>query len=448
MPGLEDTFRDAACAETLSDTALLRAMLRVEAALATASAQAGLFSVAHAQIISTVCQSLSFDANALAAAARHAGVLTIPLVRQLTDAVHAQSSEAAHWVHHGATSQDILDSAMVLCLREANAVLMHHVQRAGDASMRLADAHRNAPILARTLLQPAVPIPFGLKAANWLSLLTRSRVGLQHAVDAACLLQLGGAAGSMSVFGSLGPTIAHAMGQQLHLTVPDLPWHGARDQLVRLGTELAVLTGNAGKIARDVSLMMQPEVNEAQESLAAGRGGSSAMPHKRNPVGCLLALEAAQRTPALLSTLCTQLNSEHERGLGQWQSQFFTLRELLNACASALASIAEVLEGLQVNPSAMQTNIDRLHGLVYAENISTALTKTLGRAAAHALVQSLCTQVPEKYADLASAVRSHGPAMAALGDQSLEALCAPLARLGASETMISAACAAWREQKR
>jgi len=327
-------------------------MARFEAALARASAPA-----AHAEIISRVCDTARFDAAALAREGR-AGTLAIPFVKALTARVAAVSKDAAKHVHAGATSQDVIDTAVVLCLKPACARINELTVRLGDAAARLTGNH--TPTAARTLLQPALPVTFGWKAAMWLSPISRSLVALRRAANEALVLQFGGPSGTLSAFGDQGTKVSAALARELGIAASLVPWHSARDRFARLGAELAILAGAAGKIGRDVALLMQPEVGEASEAAAPGRGGSSSMPHKRNPALSMLALEAAQRAPGLAATLLGQLTPEHERGLGQWQSQWFTLRELACSTASGVAAMADVLEGLEVNEKAMRDNLARL----------------------------------------------------------------------------------------
>jgi 3-carboxy-cis,cis-muconate cycloisomerase len=296
-------------------------MARFEGALARASARAGVVPAAEADVIAHVCECARFDSAALARAARRAGTLAIPFVQRLTGEVAALSPQAARYVHFGATSQDVIDTAVVLCAGNAARRIEELSRRSGDAAAQLAQRHARTPTVARTLLQPALPVPFGWKAAVWLSLITRSYTGFRAAASEARVLQLGGAGGTLSAFADRGDAVASALADELALAKPSITWHSARDRFARLGVEAAILAGTAGKIARDVSLLMQPEVGEVSEPAGAGRGGSSSMPHKRNPAGSLLALEAAQRAPGLAATLLAQLAPEHERGLGQWQSQ-------------------------------------------------------------------------------------------------------------------------------
>ena len=334
-------------------------MARFEGALARAAARHGFVPAAHAGIISHVCDSARFDARALARAGRE-GTLAIPFVEALTAQVAAVSPPAARQVHAGATSQDVIDTAAVLCLKPACARIVELITGLGNAAAELARRHARTPTAARTLLQPALPVTFGWKAAVWLSMLSRSLAGVRRTAADACTLQFGGPSGTLSAFGERGEAVLNALAGELDLSASLVPWHSARDRFARLGAELAILAGAAGKIGRDISLLMQPEVGEAAEGAKSGRGGSSSMPHKRNPALSILALEAAQRAPGLAATLLAQMTPEHERGLGQWQSQWFTLRGLVSATASGVAAIGQALEELEVNEQAMRANLESL----------------------------------------------------------------------------------------
>jgi len=448
MSGLQHAFWDEACARELSDEKLLAAMARFEGALAKASVAAGLVPAAAAQTIARVARSAKFDAGAIGSAARRSATLAIPFVRSLTEQVGAVSADAARYVHLGATSQDVIDTAAVLCLAPAAQRVLELSKRVGDASAALARRHAATPTLARTLLQPAVPVSFGWKAAVWLQGIARPHLHFRAAAADARRLQFGGAGGTLSAFGAQGDSIAEAIAAELDLARAPITWHGVRDGFARLGAEAAMLAGAAGKIARDVSLLMQPEVGEAAEPSGAGRGGSSAMPHKRNPVGCVAALESAQRAPQLAATLLAQLAPEHERGLGQWQGQWFTLRDLLCSTASSLAAIAEVLEGLQVDERAMLANLERTRGLVYSENVSMRLAQALGKQAAHALTERLCETAVREGKSLLEVVRADREASAAVGGAEIEALFDPRRCLGTAPAMIERALAEWAQSLR
>ena len=445
MSDLQHAFWDEACAQAFSDERLLAAMARFEGSLALASARAGVIPEAAARTIADVAASARFDAAALAPAARSASTLAIPFVKQLTEKVAAVSPEAARHVHFGATSQDLIDTGVALCLVPATERLLALSRRVGDAAVALSKRYARTPTVARTLLQPAVPVPFGWKAAVWLSMLARSHASFRAAAHSARALQFGGAGGTLSAYAEKGDAIAEVLAAELGLARAPVTWHGARDGFARLGSEAAILAGAAGKIARDISLLMQPEIGEAAEPAGEGRGGSSAMPHKRNPVGCLAALEAAQRAPGLAATLLAQLTPEHERGLGQWQAQWFTLRDLLCGAGSGLAAMAEVLEGLQVDERAMLTNLERSRGLVYSENVSLRLSRTLGKQAAHALTEKLCGIAAREGKNLVDVLRADAQAMAALDAKDIPGLFEPESCYGSAPAMIERALAAWSQ---
>jgi 3-carboxy-cis,cis-muconate cycloisomerase len=376
---LELIFADERCAQALSDENLLTAMARFEAALARASGRSGVIPAEHAEKIAVACEQATFDARAIAREARNAGTLTIPFIDALKKKV---PPESARFLHFGATSQDVSDTAISLGIKVAAQRTSELTVHLGDALANLARRHANTPMAGRTLLQPAAPIPFGWKIAMWLAPLARSLPHYREAASEAAALQFGGATGTLSALGEHGDAVATALSAELGLGKA-VTWHSARDAFARLGSESAILAGIAAKMAGDISLAMQPEVAELAEPSAPGRGGSSAMPHKRNPAACLLALEAGRRVPGLAATLLNQLQNEHERGIGQWQSQFVTLRELVCATASALAAMAEVVAGLQVNVDAMRHNLERTNGLLFSE----ALSLRLSRADADLLVE-------------------------------------------------------------
>lgn len=444
MSALQLAFWDDACADALSDARLLAAMARFEGALARASVGAGFVPADAAAIIARVAAQAKFDADAIGKAARRSATLAIPFVRSLTEQVSAASADAARYVHFGATSQDVVDTGVVLCLGPASERLLALARRAGDAAAALARRHAKTPMIARTLLQPAVPVPFGWKAAVWLSAIARARAGFSIAATNARRLQFGGAGGTLSAYGAQGETVANALAADLGLECAAITWHSVRDGFARLGAETAILAGAAGKIARDVSLLMQAEIGEVAEPSGAGRGGSSAMPHKRNPVGCMAALEAAQRAPHLAAVLLSQLSPEHERGLGHWQGQWFTLRDLLCSTASALAAVSEVLEGLTVDERAMRANIDRTRGLVFSENVSLALSRSLGKQAAHALAEKLCETAVRERRTLAEVLRAD-PAGQTMSAAQIDALFDPQSCYGSAPAMIERALTEWSQ---
>jgi 3-carboxy-cis,cis-muconate cycloisomerase len=275
----------------------------------------------------------------------------------------------------------------VLLLKNARPLLHADIVRLEEALRRLAEQHEKTVMLGRTLLQAAPPVTFGLKAAGWLGAVRRDRERLRAAFNEVLVLQFGGASGTLAALGEHGPAIGQALAQELSLGTPDAPWHTHRDRLAAFVCALGVLTGSLGKMARDISLLMQSEVAEASEPSGEGRGGSSAMPHKRNPVGCLAALAAAQRVPGLVATFLSCMVQEHERGLGPWQAEWPTIAAVVQATGVALHAMAEVAEGLSVDEARMRKNIEMTQGTVFAEKVVMLLGPHLGRDVAHRVLE-------------------------------------------------------------
>jgi 3-carboxy-cis,cis-muconate cycloisomerase len=298
--------------------------------------------------------------------------VVIPLVKHLRAAV----PDYAKSVHIGGTSQDIIDTALVLQLRAGIALLQADLTTMADAAAQLARTHATTPMLGRTLLQAAMPTTFGLKAANWLTAIDDSRRAITHAAHEALRLQCGGAAGTLDALGDHAIPFLNAFGAALDLPVPPTPWHTSRAPLVRLATAIAAAVGLAGKIGTDIVLLMQSEIAEAAEPAAPGRGGSSAMAHKRNPTLSIAARAAATRMPGLVATLLAAQDQEHERAASGWQAEAATWPALMLAAGSALAAIAEALDGLEIFPDAMKRNL----ALVSDSAIPPAVSTMIGRA--------------------------------------------------------------------
>jgi 3-carboxy-cis,cis-muconate cycloisomerase len=295
-------------------------------------------------------------------------------------------------VHWGSTSQDVIDTAMVLVTREALQLLDDGLHDLCAHLLALADTHLSTPVLARTLMQPAQVTSFGFKLTGWLAPLVRARARLRACATHALQLQLGGAVGTLAVMGEAGPAVARRMADSLGLAVPEAAWHTQRDEWVRLGLEVGVLAGSLGKIAIDLALMAQGEIGELAEPSGQGRGGSSAMPHKRNPVSAMVALAAASRTPQHAAALLATMAQQHERGLGNWQAELAEWPNLFLSAHGALRALVEACAGLQVDSARMRRNIDALHGLVFAEAASIRLAGAIGRPRAHSLLERLSGQ--------------------------------------------------------
>jgi len=336
------------------DETLVRAALDFEAALARASAAEGLIAPEAAQVIAQACADIPIDVAALADEAAHAGTLALPLVRRLRERIAARNPDVADLVHRGATSQDLADTALMLQAKAGSALIVSEAGAVADLLAGLAEAHAETPMLGRTLLQAAAPITFGLRAAGWLLGVDAARRRFEREAADALRLQLGGAVGTLA---GLSPAVVERMARDLGLEPASLPWHSRRDGVAGTATALAILIGAAGKVARDISLMAQNELAEAFEPRTPGRGGLSAMPHKRNPTGCQIVLSAAIRAPALASAILSGLPQEHERGLGGWQAEAPALATLFELADGALGALREVLDGLEIDAAAMRRNL-------------------------------------------------------------------------------------------
>jgi 3-carboxy-cis,cis-muconate cycloisomerase len=334
----------------VTDGAWLQAMLDVEAALARACAAERLIPDTAAAEIAAACRAERFD---LAELARRTADNATPIVG-LVAALRAAVPEpvAAH-VHLGATSQDVMDTALMLIARRALAPLLRDAGAAADAAARLADEHRHTPMIGRTLLQQALPITFGLRAAGWLVGIDAAGGRLADVRDHELAVQMGGPVGAR------GPAVAARVAAELELIEPVLPWQAIRVRPVNLAAALGALSGVLAKIARDVTLLAQQEVAECREGSdpAHPRGGSSAMSHKRNPVGAVSVLACSKRTPGLVASVLADMEQEHERAAGAWQAEWGTYTELLALTGSATAWARELLEQLQVDPARMRANL-------------------------------------------------------------------------------------------
>jgi 3-carboxy-cis,cis-muconate cycloisomerase len=380
-------FSSAAMRAVVDDRARLQRMLDFEAALARAEAAVGVIPHDAAAPIADACRAERFDLAAIAAAAPAAGNFLIPLVKALTDAVAAANPEAAKWVHWGATSQDVIDCALVLELRAGIDTLLSDIDRAIAGFVALAGRYRRTPTVARTWLQHALPMPFGLKLAGYAAALARSRERLRRLRKEALLLQFGGAAGTLAALDEHGFDVTERLGALLDLAVPDAPWHTHRDRLGDVACALAILSGTCGKIARDISLLMQTDVGEVFEPAAPGRGGSSTMPHKRNPTASAAAVAAATIAPQLAATVLASEMQEYERAVGTWQAEWPTFPALLLVVSAALAAVVDLAEGLEVDNERMRANIDMTRGQIMAEAVSMALARKIGKAEAHKLLE-------------------------------------------------------------
>lgn len=429
-------FRSSA-ADILSWDGHVTRMLAVESAIASAQAGLGIIPRAAGDAIAAACAG-RIDREALAASAARAATPVIPLVGMLRDAV---GDEHAAFVHFGATSQDVIDTALVLQVRDAARMLLGVLRGIGERSATLAQEHRDTIMVGRTLLQHAVPITFGLKAAHWLAMVGRHVERLSGVVDG-LPVQMGGAAGTLAAFGERGVELLEQLADELRLAAPVVPWHTDRDVLHGAVVVVGTAAGSLGKIALDVSLLMQTEVGELVDP---GAGGSSTMPQKRNPVDPAFAAAAARLAVGAVGDLLPAAVQEHERAAGTWQLEWVAVPRVLDHTVAAAERVREVLDRIQVDATAMRRNLDATGGAVLAESLVIALAPRIGRRAAADLVAELLELVAAQGSDLATVAAADARVTGALRREELAARLDPSGYLGNSGAFIDRALAAWRE---
>ena len=433
QPLYAELFGDPQVTAHLSSEATVQSMLDVEVALVEAQAALGVIPRDAVAPIAEAAKALHFDMNALAAEAAQEGNVAIPLVNMLRRRVASADAAAANWVHFGATSQDIIDTALVLQLSRAVPLIAARLDETRQRARALAAAHVDTVMPGRTWLQQATPVTFGLTAAGWSDALHRSSAALRSALAAVSVVQLGGATGTLAAFGKDGLKVAEALAGRLGLRVPRMPWHAHRDRLTSLSCALGLACGTLGKIARDVALLNQTEIGELSVNVT---GGSSTMPHKQNPVGCAIALAAATRAPGLVSTMLAAMPQELERGLGGWQAEWEVMTELTRLTGGAARAMAVTLGALEVHPERMRANLDATGGANMAEAVSLALTPRIGRDAAHAAVKSASSRAATEGRPLAEVLRSLPVVIEHVGSEVLERLLDPALYVGAAAELI------------
>src|SRR5712672_2460609 len=435
-PLLAPMLSSAAMRAVCDDAAYLQHMLDFEAALARAEAATGVIPARAAAPIANACKAEAFDVSALAEAATRSGNLAIPLVKALTADVAKADADAARYVHWGATSQDVIDTATMLGLRAAIDALLPDLDRAIGGFAKLARQHRNTAVVARTWLQHALPMPFGLKLAEYAAALHRSRTRLQRLRNEGLALQFGGAAGTLAALGDKGLLVAEKLAAELKLPLPDAPWHTHRDRIAEAASVFAILCGSCGKIARDVSLMMQTDVAEAFEPSGEGRGGSSTMPHKRNPVAAASALAAATMAPNLAATIFAAQVGEHERSAGPWHAEWPTLPALMLVTSGGLAAIVDIAEGMEVDVARMRANLDETRGLIMAEAVAMPLAEKIGKSDAHHLVETASKKAVAERKGLREVLTKDPKVTAHLSAEKIAKLFEPMAYQGVSQALI------------
>ncbi|GFM63922.1 3-carboxy-cis,cis-muconate cycloisomerase [Pseudomonas cichorii] len=434
-------FTQSLMREVFCDAGRVQGMLDFEAALARAQARVGLIPGDVVAAIEQSCRAGLFDFDALAVAIGNAGNSAIPLVKALGKQIALRNPEAERYVHMGATSQDVMDTGLILQVRRAIELLERDLQELADALVVQAQRHAQTPLAGRTWLQQATPVTLGMKIAGWLGAVTRHRQRLEEIRPRLLCLQFGGASGSLAALGDQAFAVTEALAGELQLSVPDQPWHTQRDRLVEFASLLGMIAGSLGKMGRDISLLMQTEVGEVFEPAAAGKGGSSTMPHKRNPVGAAVMIGAATRAPGLVATLFAAMPQEHERSLGLWHAEWETLPELCCLVSGSLQQALQVVPGLEVDESRMLANLDSTRGLVLAEAVSIELSRRIGRDAAHHLVEQNCRRAVQQGAHLRQVLGEDPQVTAHLSSVELDRLLDPAHYLGQARLWVERAVA-------
>ena len=416
-------------ADLFSDRSVLAAFFQFESALARAQGRLGLIPASAAVAISQAAVADDFDVAAIARDARASATVAIPLVKAVSARLAAGDQVACRFVHWGATSQDAVDTVMSLLLRRAQAIFSRdhaHLERSLRA---LSDEHAGTVMLGRTVLQPAPPITFGYKAAGWYGGVRRSWRRLCASFDKAVTLQFGGATGTLAAYGQQGTALAAVLGKELNLPVANAPWHAHRDLMAALVADCGIYTAALGKIARDVSLLMQQEVGEVAE---AG-GGSSAMPNKRNPAGSVLALAAATRMPGLVAAFLAGMVQEHERAAGAWQAEWPVVAGAIESTGSALAAILGAIDGLTVYPERMRANLEATRGVIFAEKVRMIVQPRLGREVAEDLLAEAAREALETARPFREVLRARPEIASLLLAEQMDSIDRPEDYLGAAE---------------
>lgn len=426
-------FNDPEIAVIFDDAAFLRAMLEVEGGLARVEANLGIIPASAGEQISAICRTAVFDPQQIGQGTWRDGVPVISLVKALREAVGA---EAAPYVHWGATTQDIVDTANVLQIRSVIQIFELRLAALMGGLSELADRHRATVMAGRTHGQQALPVSFGLKVAGWLAPLLRHRNRLASQRVGLLQLQFGGAAGTLAALGENGLAVMQALAKELDLNSPIMPWHSQRDGFAEFAGWLSMLTAGLAKMAQDIILLAQNEVGEVMESDGGDRGGSSAMPQKRNPIVSELIIAAARTNASLLSAMHNAMIQEHERATHGWQMEWLTLAQMIQLTGGALKNALFLAQNLKINEARMRHNIDRANNLVLAEAAVQALTAAIPRTEAHALVKQACGVAVAENRSLIDVVRQKFGEIIPKNIIDWEALAKPENYLGQAEHFI------------
>ncbi|HUG16568.1 MAG TPA: 3-carboxy-cis,cis-muconate cycloisomerase [Thermomicrobiales bacterium] len=436
MGQTRELFAAPTMAAIFSNEAHIQAMLDFEGALARAEARAGVIPAAAAQAISDVCRVELYDVAAVIEQARAAGAHSIPLVAALAGLA---GSDAGRYVHWGATSQDVIDTALMLQARAGLDWLLAELLAIGARCAALAQQHRLTPMAGRTLTQHATPTSFGLKSAHWLSAVTRQIERLQRVRAEGLALQFGGAVGTLSALGDAGPSVLEQLAQELGLPQPDLPWHTDRDRVAALAAALSLVAGVMAKIATDLLLLSQTEVAEVSEGVVEGKGGSSAMPHKRNPAEATFALAAARMAQGQAAVVMGAMAHEHERAAGAWHAEWVALPDAFVYTAGAVERVQSALSGLTVDASRMRANLDLTGGLILTEALTTVLAERVGRPEAFRLVKDASDRSRAAGRHLRDIAQDDAAIAGALTAREIERAFDPARHLGSASLFIERA---------
>lgn len=427
-----DAFGTPAMRGIFEDSALLSRYTEVEVALARAQGGLGVIPAQAAKEIAARCDAAKLDLDRLKRETETVGYPILPLVRQLA----AQCGEAGKFLHWGATTQDIMDSAVVLQVRDALALIERDLDALRAILARQAIRYRDTPMAGRTHLQQALPITFGYKLAIWLAMLDRHAERLQQLKPRVLVGQFAGAAGTLASLGERGLEVQKALMEELELAQPVATWHAARDGLAEAVNFLGLVTGSLGKIAFDVMLMASTEVAEVSEPFVPGRGASSTMPQKRNPISSELILAAAKAVRQHAGLMLDAMVQDFERATGPWHAEWIALPEAFILTGGALHQAKFMLGGLIVDEARMRTNLDMTHGLIVAEAVMMGLAPHLGRNEAHDIVYDACRAVAVKGGSLAGALAKVPEVSKHLDRAALEKLTDPSNYLGAAREMV------------
>lgn len=423
-----------AAARCFDAQATVERMLEFEAALARVEARLGIIPADAAPVIAAACEARRYDRGRLEQGTADGSNPAIPLVEMLQAEVAATDADAARYVHWGSTSQDVMDTVLVLQLRAAVETFEPALATVAATLADLAKLHRSTPMVARTLSQQALPTTFGLKAALWLDAILTGQALLVE-TSGGLPLQFAGAGGTLASFGGRGSEVRDALAGDLGLRAA-LPWQADRTPIRRVAGAAALLAASAGKVATDLILMMQTEVGELREARAPGRGGSSSLPQKRNPVASMAVVAGARRIPGLLATLHAAFDFEHERAAGAWHAEWRTVPEIFVTLGSMLEQLARALTGIEVDARAMAHNLGATRGLVMAESVVMQLARDVGRERAQMLVKSAVGQTADTGGDFRAALAALPEVQAHLGDDGLDRALDPLQYVGAANDFI------------